>query len=599
MGTVIPDLKPSSNQESLFSFEQFAMMASSVSHIVVDTEGWQYNQTPPKWRPMGFAIAFRFEPFGVVSRYFSWDHPLLPQFNIPDDQKAALKDLIENQTVVMHNAKHDWKDLASWGIRINKYRDTMLMVHMVDENLISKSLDYCTRHYGVTNKERPAHMQGIIDTLGWQYVPLEILGEYCKTDAIGTYELDEVVYPTWEAEGYVDLWENREAKFGRLVGDSLESWGIRIDQPLCEREIERGEARLSEIRDALNGRNPSSARDLEELLLGELGLTPVKRYTKKGKYSFDKYAMAEYDEMLSFMDNPVAKLVQEYRGYQKTVSSNWRSYLKFVDADGRLRPNYKLHGTVTRRLSCIEPNLQQIPRISDKPWNGYLKSGFIPDPGYELWEVDYSNLEFRLTAVYAGEQSLLEIFNEGGDVFQAIADEIYPDRPDRRKARQDAKTFVYATLYGAGAKKLMESLGLSSIQEAEELRNLFFSRYSRLSKTIRQAAMKCLKKGYVELWTGQRRHFDDRRADQHKAFNSVIQGGGAEIVKSAMLRLDAAGYNNDDCRMLMQVHDSVLFEIKSDMAVEMLPCIEKTMSDVEPIFSACTFKAKAKPWGSE
>lgn len=588
MATAIPDQKPL-NQE--LTFDQFVMLAKAAPFIVVDTEGWQYSTQPPKWKPMGFSVTFRFEPFGLVTRYFCWDHPLQPQFNIPDEQKQALKDLIENQLVVMHNAKHDWKDLAAFGIRVKSYRDTMLMVHMINENLISKSLDYCAHHYGVSGKKRPPEMEAIIKTLGWQYVPLPVLGEYCCADGISTHELYEAILPIWEEEGYEVLWETREAPFGRLVGDGMESWGIRIDRALCDKEIERGERRLDEIRRELGGKNPSSPRDLETLLLGELGL-PVVGKTPKGKPSFDKHAMAKYDELLEMSGNPLAKRILEYRGYQKTVSSNWRAYLRFLDDDGRIHPNYKLHGAVTRRMSCVDPNLQQIPRRSDKPWNGNLKAGFIPEDGYELWEADYSNLEFRLTAVYAKEPQLLEVFNSDGDVFQAIADEIH-------LSRQDTKTFVYATLYGAGVEKLRTSLGLSSIEEAQDLKNLFFSRYRRLGVQIKAASKKCLKQGYVTLWTGQRRHFDNRRADQHKAFNSVIQGGGAEIVKSAMLRLSAAGLNRNDCRMLMQVHDSVLFEIKTELVQETLPCIEKVMSDVEPIFSSCRFPVKAKPWGAE
>lgn len=595
MGTAIPNQK-SMNLE--LSFDQFIAMAMSVPFIVVDTEGWQYSQRPPKWRPMGFSVTFRFEPFGLITRYFCWDHPLQPHQNIPDTEKEELRKLIEGQLVIMHNAKHDWKDLACFGIKILLYRDTMLMVHMINENLLSKALDFCAQYYGVSGKKRPPEMEAIIKTLGWQYVPLEVLAEYCCADGISTHELYEAILNQWQDEGYESLWETREAPFGRLVGDGLESWGIRINEPLCHSEIERGEKRLREIREALDGKNPSSPRDLEKLLVVELGF-PVVARTDTGRPSFDKNAMAKYDELLEELNSPIAKLVLEYRGYQKTVSSNWRSYLKFLDNDGRIRPSYKLHGAVTRRMSCVEPNLQQIPRISDKPWNGNLKPGFIPEDGYELWEADYSNLEFRLTAVYAREPQLLEVFNSEGDVFTAIADEIFPHRTNRRKARQDSKTAVYAWLYGARAKRLMLSLGLSSVEEAEEIRQLLLSRYRRLGAKIKEAERKCLKRGYVTLWTGQRRHFDNRQADKHKAFNSVIQGGGAEIVKSAMLRLSSAGFNHNDCRMLLQVHDSVLFEIRKDLVEETLPCIEKVMSDVEPIFSSCNFAVKAKPWGSE
>src|SRR6185437_5333306 len=147
--------------------------------------------------------------------------------------------------------------------------------------------------------------------------------------------------------------------------------------------------------------------------------------------------------------------ILEYRGWSKTTSSNYRPYLALLSPDGRLRPNYKQHGTLTGRLSCEMPNLQQIPREGSKRWNGQLKKCFITlDPDEMLLEFDYSQLELRLGAAYAKEESLIQVFREGRDIFQEMAEALEMDR-------QSTKTMNYAIAYGAGVTRISNVLDIS------------------------------------------------------------------------------------------------------------------------------------------
>ncbi len=574
-----------SNQE--LNFDEFVTCAKSSRYLVLDTEGYQYK--PHHWKPMGFALGFRWIN-GFVTKYFSWEHPFLGT-DLTDEQKTTLKDLIESHPcIVMHNAKHDIKDMMHFGVFIKfNYRDTMLMVHDINENLLSKTLDFCCTTYGVQGKQKPQVMKDVTEKLGWEFVPLDMLATYCMADVYATGCLFEAVEPQWEKENYPALWTGRDAQFGQLVR-GMEDWGIRIHRDLCEREISRGELEMGKLIMALGYHNPASSRDLAQLLLNELKLEPIYN-EKTGRLTFDKKAMKVYDEELSALNNPTAKHILAFRGWSKTVSSNYRAYLRFLSDDGRLRCSFKLHGTVNDRMSCAEPNLQQIPRRSDKPWNGNLKAAFIPEDGYTLVEADYSNLEFRLSAVYAKDQGLLDIFNSGEDVFAALAAILGWER-------QKVKTFIYMTLFGAGIGKIAREMDVT-LDEAEQLRKMFFSRYRGMRSIIDRAKRTCLKTGVITLWSGRHRHFENPKMEQHKAFNSLIQGGGAGIVKSAMLRLNEVGLNNNDCRMLLQIHDSVVFEIKNELVGELVPCIENVMSNVEPIFDSCKFPVKAKVWGSE
>lgn len=401
-------------------------------------------------------------------------------------------------------------------------------------------------------------------------------------------------------------WE-RECQFMDVIR-LMESRGVRIDTDECNRQIAIGQQKMKEILVDLKGLNPGSPKDLKALLVDKIGL-PVLARTPKGAPSFTKDVMEDYDAILEAETivaeeaRRIAQQVLEFRGWQKTVSSNYISYLDKLSPDGRLRPNYLLHGTKTGRMSCNNPNLQQIPRSTDKPWNGHLKRVFIPQDGYVLLNVDYSQLEFRLGSAYAGQQNLLDIFNSyratgvKRDVFTEMSAVL--NRP-----RHDCKTLTYAKMYGAGLLKICIMLGeqipdqivnsyMSDSKDARyAARNWLLDRtdagqfyqeweqeYKELVALARRVNKVAENRHYIKYWTGRRRHFQ-HGIGAHKAFNSLIQGGGAEVVKSAMIRL-AEEIDGPECRMLLQVHDSVLFEVHADKLADYRGRIADVMANVE------------------
>jgi DNA polymerase-1 len=300
--------------------------------------------------------------------------------------------------------------------------------------------------------------------------------------------------------------------------------------------------------------------------------------------------MALYERDLELLENPTAGLIKEYRGWSKACAVAYEGYPALLSPDGRLRPNYKLHGTVTGRLSCEKPNLQQIPRVSSKTWDGALKRLFIPAEGFELWEADYSQLELRLGAAYAGERSLIEEFSKpDSDVFTRMANEL-------GFSRGDTKTLTYTLQYGGGIKRLSDVFRVDAAR-ADSIRSQYFNTYPGFRRLPQEAARKAKSRGYVKLWTGRRRHFENPEEEAHKAFNAVIQGGAAEIVKRTMLRLYES-VDGPDCRMLLQVHDSVVFEIRSEMVESYTPRIKETMEAVTPDFGV-KFAVQLKPWGKD
>lgn len=569
--------------------DEFLELAMYSPVLAIDTETTGYEIRDGRGHAMGISIAYKLAPTVIRSAYFpfrhkngtNYDHVLLDR----------VRTLIEKHpAVVFHNAKFDLVSLATLGIRPSTlFYDTMIMAHMIDENLMSKALDYLAKYYlKDSGKEKIEALELFIKTQGWANVPILLMYSYACKDAELTLLLWDMFDQGFKEQGFYDagLWDV-EQDFIRLL-IKMEGRGVKIDTVLSEEQYEYGTKRMAELIKSL-GANPGSPKDLEKLLIDELNL-PVFKRTPGGKPSFDKTAMGKYEEALKHIlggKSVIAESILEYRGWQKTTSSNYKAYLDLLSPDGRLRPNYKIHGTVTGRLSCEKPNLQQIPRSSDNPWNGHLKSAFIAKPGYTLFEADYSQLELRLASAYANENSLINAFATGRDVFTEMAEEL-------GMPRHDVKTLTYTIQYGGGINRLMEVFRMNE-EDARMVRENFYAKYPGFRKTSNIAAVKARNKGYLKLWTGRRRHFSNPAEESHKAFNSVIQGGAAEIMKRTMIRMDKE-VDSEDCRMLLQVHDSIVFEVKDTERELILPEIKRVMESVEPDFGV-HFACDVHEWG--
>jgi DNA polymerase I len=244
-----------------------------------------------------------------------------------------------------------------------------------------------------------------------------------------------------------------------------------------------------------------------------------------------------------------------------------------ISPDGRVRPNFKLHGTKTGRQSCEEPNLQQIPREGKKVWNGRAKEAFIPADGYVLVEFDYAQLEFRLECEYTEEAELRAAFlDPDRDVFTEMSQEL-------GLPRYETKQYKYATGYGAGLTRVANMFGVS-FERAEEIRSTYRNAYPGIYRASRQASQLAEHRGYVRYWTGRRRHLS--KLDSSKAFNAIMQGGAAEVVKHKMLEVDnqVCKVYGDDCRTVLTVHDSIWLEMRPKIREEVVPKVKSIMSDL-------------------
>lgn len=541
--------------------------------LSVDTETTGFNCVGGVDRCIGISIAAVIDG-KPVAHYYGVHHEVGDNISIStlEQLKYILQD---GRPLIFANVQFDVLALESIGIAVadSPFYDILTMANMVDENNpIQKSLSQLSLRY--------LDEQGKLDTpeitkekkSGWKNTTPELMYEYAVADAVTTWRIwDQLMqHEEWLAIP-ADVWEEKQKLIRVLL--HMRRRGVRVDQQLAADMVRIGEARVEEIKTEL-GVNPASNKDMYELLIVQLGLPVLKESKKTGKPSFDKFAMEEYEVLLDQMDSPVANLIKEFRGWQKAISASYKPYLELVDSDGRIRCNYKTHGTVSGRLSCSEPNLQQVPKQSDKAWNGKVKECFVPKDGYTLVEFDYSQLELRLGTAYAGEESLKTVFNEGRDIFDEMSAQL-------GMTRQDTKTLVYSMQYGAGEKRIMAAFGVDQ-PKAKYLRENYFNTYPRFKALSDQATMMAERNGKVKMWSGRYRHFH-YKSDSYKALNSIIQGGAADIVERIMVRAFNE-IDNPECQLLLQVHDSLLWEIKTDKLDEYSERILDLMVDVQPDF---------------
>lgn len=552
-----------------------AAEADQVTILGFDTESTGLRVKDATDKLTGVSLSFKAGPT-YISKYFPFFHKTGD--NLPISLIPRIQKLIESKPLVVHNSPHDIAASKTVSIQAPEVvldltkspmiYDPMLEFHMWNENLFSKQLDYLSKMFLGEQKYRD-EIATWTKIFGWGDVPVHLMTAYAAKDAELHLRLHEHVWPYLEQEELDVLWPT-EYDFVKLMSKVMRQ-GVRVNQDFCKEQSEIGYATMADIIEIL-GFDPGKSSQLGPFLLDELKLPILRVSLKTGKPSFDKHVMEQYEEILSTRNDKTANYILEYRGWQKVVSSFYQAMLNKVSSDGRVRPNYKMHGTVTGRQSCEDPNLTQIPREGNKPWNGKAKQAFIPAFGYELTEFDYAQLEFRLECEYTQEPNLIEAFNDPTrDVFTEMAQRM-------GLPRYEMKQYKYATGYGAGLSRIANMFGLP-IERAEEIRSTYREAYPGIYKSSRHASQLAENRGYVRYWTGRRRHLGPK--DSSKAFNSLMQGGAAEIVKRKMIEVDKALESyGDDARIVLTVHDSIWLEHKPEIRNEIIPLVKEIMVDL-------------------
>jgi len=545
-----------------------------------------------------------------VSAYIPFRHP---SDNIDKARwLPSFEKIIQVKPLIWHNRKFDYHSFKTLGVDPLKFKgpqyDTLLLATLNNEEIFSKELDFLSKIYLKLEKIDNTHIFKIGELFGFNNIPAGTFTDYGPWDAVLTRKLRDFLWPKIVEQELASVYWDTELPFQTLLYE-LEQRGVGVQTEFVAEKASTGRSRMATVQRQLDGRNPSSPIDLKSLLLDELELpilahtdscdackngSPVGQHT--GKPSFKKAVMEEYDQILMFREeNPTARLVNEYRGWQKAVTSLYEPLLTKVGPDGRVRTEFHQHRAVTGRLSSSDPNLQQVPRGTNKAWNGDAKKSFIPGSPYDdyaLYGWDYSQIEFRLAASYGSESLLLTEFAKAdADPFSVLAPIIFGElTPETRHYVKNG--FVYPTLYGAGLRKIAATLN----KTPEEV----IGNYEKFKATIpgivsvsQQVSRLIEQRGYVKYWDGRRRHIRDRRAS-YKGFNAICQGGSAQLLKRAMLRIRRE-VEDSNCFMVLTVHDEITFLVKRDLIPNYELEIIRCMTDY-PEFGV-NFAVEGKEWG--
>ncbi|MBQ5632502.1 MAG: DNA polymerase I, partial [Treponema sp.] len=491
-------------------------------------------------------------------------------------------------TVILHNGKFDYKVLRSNGIKINnnkpscKLVDTMIAEWLLNSDKTGKnsySLEYLAETKlglkGIEYEDLVPKGQTFAD------LPVEKAYPYAAEDADFTFQLWQKLEPQLKNQNLYELFTSTEMRLMPLLAE-MEIQGIHLDsQTLYDynKELTIG---IEDIQNKIYSTvghtfNIASPKQLQEVLFTERGLKPTKK-TKTG-YSTDTSVLEE----LALYD-PVPKMILEYRELAKLQSTYVETLPSMCDKNERIHTDFIQTGTATGRLSCREPNLQNIPVRNEA--GRKIRSAFTANPGTILISADYSQIELVVLAHLSQDKNMCNAFISGTDVHKATAALIFgvPQEEVTPQMRRTAKTINFGVIYGMSAFRLANDLGISRTQAAEFIEN-YFKTYSSVNDFINSTIQKTEETGFVQTIFGRKRHIAninsknklEKSGAERMAVNTPVQGSAADIVKKAMLDVSKAlEEENTQAKLILQVHDELLVECPDNPQT-----IEKTISIIK------------------
>lgn len=520
---------------------------------------------------------------------------------LPEWMDKVLSELAEKKTI-WHNGKFDLTQINYWFEESPVtdswfFYDTMLMSHMTNENKYSHSLYDLGKLVG--EKKLGKELNEIAKNLGngniaegWEMIPPDVMGFYAEEDIRITWKLFKLFFPELKKQELEELYK-RACRVSHIIR-KMEDRGVLVDRELCQELSRQTQLRLQELEQGFGfepGKPAQLAHKLYALPPEGLGFQP-EAYSKRKSKEFSRGLPIMDEKVLSRLNHPLVEQVLEWRGLSKAESTWFGGWQGKIAPDGRIHPTFKQHGTVTSRWSCENPNLQQLPRdVESSPVKKLLRA----TDGYELWEFDYSQVEFRLGSVYANCSTILNAYREGLDVHKITAQNVgaynqFPENPDF--ARYVGKQTNFLTIYGGGPDVLKMQLWRDakidlSRAECKKILDAFHEAYPEFRRIMAKCKNVAEAQGYIQYWNGWRRHFFESY-ECSKAFNSLVQGGAGHIMMESMIMLDDLQY-----RIVCQVHDSVWIELEKDRVEEDVKKITEVMNWPSEKFG-CPFPVDSK-----
>jgi DNA polymerase-1 len=494
---------------------------------------------------------------------------------------AALKPLLEDplKDKLGHHLKYDMHILANYGIRLAGHRyDSMLESYVLDSVATRHDMDSAAEKYlGV----KTIHFEDVAGKgakqITFNQVDVDRATEYSAEDADVTLQLHSALWPKIEALPRLKLlYETIEQPLVPVLY-RMERTGVLVDRELLKIQSSQLSARMLELQaeahaEAGGAFNVDSPKQLQEILFGKLGI-PVMRKTPTGQPSTAEDVLEELAA-----SHALPKLILEYRGIAKLKSTYTEKLPEQINSTtGRIHTSYHQGVAATGRLSSTDPNLQNIPIRT--PEGRRIRQAFVAPTGHSLVAADYSQIELRIMAHLSGDEALLRAFAEDRDIHQATAAEVFGSTLESVSAdqRRSAKAINFGLIYGMSAFGLARQLGIGR-GEAQKYVDLYFERYPGVKRYMDETRRQAREAGYVETVFGRRLYLPEiqsrnqalRQYAERSAINAPMQGTAADIIKRAMIDVDAWLQSSGvPARLIMQVHDELVLEV-ADTAVEVV-----------------------------
>jgi DNA polymerase-1 len=584
--------------------EAWVALARETGLVAFDTETTSLDPMQAELCGVSLAVADNAaDPSGAVIRacYIPLGHKSgrgdllgggIAEGQIPlRDALAILKQMLEDPAilVVAQNIKYDWLIMKRHGIEVARYDDTMLMSYVLDAGATLHNMDTLSErwlgHKPIAYKDVTGSGKSAVT---FDMVDIDKATAYAAEDADVTLRLWHVLKPQLAAKGLMRVYERLERPLATVLA-SMEARGISIDRQILSRlsgELAQSAARIEDEIYQLAGErfNIGSPKQLGEILFGKMGLDSGGGKTKTGQWS----TSAQVLEDLAAAGHDLPRKIVDWRQITKLKSTYTDALPSYVNPETkRVHTSYAMAATTTGRLSSSEPNLQNIPVRTAE--GRKIRTAFVAEPGHVLISADYSQIELRVLAHVADIPQLTRAFAEGIDIHAMTASEMFgvPVEGMPSDVRRRAKAINFGIIYGISAFGLANQLGIERSEAGDYIKR-YFERFPGIKAYMEDAKAKAREFGYVETIFGRRIHYPEIRSsnpsvrafNERAAINAPIQGSAADVIRRAMIKmepaLDAAKLK---ARMLLQVHDELIFETTEDEADRAIPVIRAVMEN--------------------
>jgi DNA polymerase-1 len=535
----------------------------------------------------------------LVGMSFSYEKGKAFYVPFPESQEEA-KVLIdkfvpffENENIekIGQNLKYDLKILSNYGVTVKgKLFDTMIAHYLINPDM-RHNMDILAETY---LKYSPKSIETLIgkkgkNQLSMRDVPLEDIKEYAAEDADVTLQLKEIFTTELDKTETKKLFDEIEIPLVSVLAD-METEGIRLDVEFLKQMSKEMDVEIKSLEEQIYETagekfNLASPKQLGDILFDKLKIGGAKqKKTKTGQY-------ATGEEVLTYLanDNPIVKQILDWRQMVKLQSTYILALPEQVDKKTlRVHTDYMQTVAATGRLSSNNPNLQNIPIRTER--GRQIRKAFVArDENYTLISADYSQIELRIIAALSGEENMIAAFQNGEDIHRATAAKVFDVALEEvsREQRSNAKTVNFGIIYGVSAFGLSNQTSLSR-SESAALIDAYYKTYPRLKSYISEQVDFAREKGYVQTILGRRRYLKDinsanavvRSAAERNAVNAPIQGSAADVIKIAMINIHKKLRDeNWKSKMLLQVHDELVFDVHNDELEKIQPMIKHEMEN--------------------